>query len=197
MSHLKEIVSYINSQILANSLADSRFTPNMNGIAIGVPTEGVTGTCLPLLINSGQEGQYLGIDDIYNIQVYHKNNGITWQAVQDTQYGDGNKYYKRTAQMSLLAFGFRKPLGLVPEELDMLLAAGIPANLPAALLQQYNLNQALITLTGSNFDQFNLYKREFQSNNLPVLPVTDIIMLEIKYKIDIILRKDCVNVLSC
>src|ERR1700733_5638627 len=109
MSHIKEIVDYINTQILAGSLADSRFTPNMNGIAISVPTEGISGSYLPLFINSDQEGQYLGLDDIYNIQVYHKNNGIAWQAVQDTQFGDGNKYYKRSAQMSLIAFAFRKP----------------------------------------------------------------------------------------
>ena len=145
MSHIKEIVDYINAQVLANALSDSRFTPHMNNIAISVPVDGVSGNNLPLFINNSDEGCYLGLDDIYNIQVYHKNNGIAWQAVQDTQFGDGNKYYRRSAQMSLIAFAFRQPLGLTAEELDMLLAAGIPANLPTALLQEYNLR---ITLTG-------------------------------------------------
>lgn len=75
--------------------------------------------------------QYIGLDDIYKIQVYHKLNSMTNQLRQRSGYGDSRGDQVNVFNMSMIVFHNEKRTGFKTDQLVLVLQANSPRQVPS------------------------------------------------------------------
>lgn len=191
---LKNIVAYINDA-LCTALSDGRYDKSVfNGIAITMPRpQGDNTTDLfPVYTDDKGEGQYVGYDDAFSLQVYHKNNGVIYTQPEEEQFGNNNKVQKGVAQMSMIITGFRRALKMSPEEMTEAVLKSLPSLMDKANLTANQLMSVKINPASADFNTMAVFGREYKVKSLKALQ-PDIMMVELKYKIECIFDTRCIN----
>jgi hypothetical protein len=144
----------------------------------------------PCVLNNDGEGQYVGIDDIFSVSLYHKLNGVTSQVRSVSAYGDSTGNIVNTYQMSLVVFLDRKRTDLTAG--DVLIY--IQANYPNRIVSESFKNN-IIRFTGAVLNSRAVFEREYQGANFLLPPEKSV--FEITYSIESIFSKDCFNNCPC
>jgi hypothetical protein len=193
MAKENEIAAFLNEEI-KKSLSDARF----NGSQFSGITQLVAkadSTVKPCIVDHEGEGTDLTVDDVYPVQVYHRNYGGTFKPNPATGFGDGNTAKNQVTNMGCIVIGQRKKIKLTPEDLLVLVAASFPAELPKAKRAELKLTKSAITITNIDINSLAVFKREYQFKDNVLDP--SIIMLELKYQIECGFEKDCINTICC
>lgn len=193
MINVNTIVKEINKSI-KGFLTDSTYSASLiSGIAYTYLKD-KTDT-LPGISNDKGDIKYVGIDDKYSLNVYHKIiNTTPTKSITARQYGDGNKSTKVVTQMSVIVFANRTKLGIQQEVLANYILAAMPTNINRAILLEESLSDCTIDVLKINFDSSGLYKREYLTES-KLKPHQ--MLFEISYQITYTFNSDCVKTCKC
>lgn len=143
---------------------------------------------LPCLIDTDGEGQYVGLDDIDKLRIYHKlNNAGSTQNLNGS--GDNPGDLVNTYSLGMIITWNRKALDKMADEILML----IQANTPVLIKGIPDMKLARIRITGANLDTLQIIAQEYQSDDLKIPP--NILMMQVNYTIELTFNPACIK--SC
>lgn len=189
MPHLNKVISYINAQLATNVFGENRFQPQQfSGVCITIPAASAQGT-EPVLADDFDDNKYVGIDDRFSLQVYHKNTGVVHQK-DAKQHGDTNNRMISTYQMQMIIAARRKEIRLTPEELEMLFIKGIDSKIPNSEISPLKISRIAVTPVGTDFNAQQIwrdeYSREYELNPNQIL-------FRLRYTVEMAYNKSCIN----
>lgn len=192
MINVNSIVAEINEAVKGFLTGPSFAASSLNGIAYTFLKE--KELALPAVINDKGEAKYIGIDDKYNLIVYHRIITTTPSKKKAGQYGDGNKRTTITNKMSMVVFANREKLKITQEVLANYILASIPTNIDKEILSKESLSECTIDVLDVNFNSSALYKREYLKDGF-FKP--NQMFFEISYQIVYSFHSDCINTCKC
>ena len=142
------------------------------------PTARVYGITTPaqrgeeILPSEGEK--YIGIDDTYALQVYHKINTVTYSENRKG-YGDGN-LISANASASMILFINERRLGLKPDELVLLLIAKLPKEI------EVQINNVIL-------NSAQVYAQEYKSGTYRL--GLEQHLIQVGYSITMVIDKKC------
>jgi len=192
MAKLIEIVDIINDKLKATVFNDKRFQKAaMFGIAKPMPyKKGDVFELIPTEVNHLGEGKKLVPDDKNPVQCYHKVNAIR-NTLSKSQYGNGNDFIIRIAEMSMIVFALRNVIKMSEHDLDFNILASFPAKPTKEQISEMKLNDCTITYNSADFNSMAVYAREYNTKSYYLN--TNHLFFEVKYTIECRLNKACIN----
>lgn len=187
MAKEHEIVDYINTVLKEGQFKASRFRKGrFSGIAEQQKTE--EGEYKPGICNHYGDVEYVGIDDTYPFQIYHR--VIQPNAAEniEQEFGD-NKAIIETTNMLMIVIGDRNRLQLTAEDIKTGIAAALPLELPDTQLNILGLQQANILPGNFNWNRFDVYRNEF--NIRESFFNTNTIIFSFSYQIETVYNQSC------
>lgn len=171
MRSIRDIVTFINQET-AKLLPSGKFY----GIASLVQRNGET------LPSEGEK--YIGIDDIYPLQIYHKINGLTISR-QTRGFGD-NLDQLYTYQMAMVVF-LNKP-NFAPEDLVPILQANLPQQFKTDYTKRVSINFLSAVLN----DQ-QIFTQEYKNTTAYRLNL-DQRLIQVNYTLEVLYKPGCFDV---
>lgn len=148
---------------------------------------------LPGIVSAKGDIEYVGIDDKYGVQIYHKSQSIN-TTLRGPGYGNALSDIVNTYAMSMFIYLDRSKVNIEPEELFLYLQARLPDTMKA---EPFNLITIRTTNVILNSEQ--VYNTEYRGHEYP-LPVEKT-LFQVNYTIETVLKKhcfaDCPEVLKC
>jgi hypothetical protein len=164
MAKEHSIVDYINTRLQAAQFSAKRFQQgDFKGVAelynTGEGEDNASETKPGVSDNSG-EVSYVGIDDTYPFQIYHRviEPSAEWNIEQE--FGDA-KAIKETTNMLMVVIGDRNRLKLTAEDIKTGIVAALPLELPESELITLGLKSAIILPGSFNWNRESVYNEEF------------------------------------
>ena len=193
MPYLKEVVDQINLELKEDVFSYAPFITKFNGISELIPQkEGDKDTSFPALYDSDGNGEFTGIDDRYNLTVYHRCLGRSY-AKEESNFGDNNDNYTETNQMLLVVWAERESLRLTKEEIQDKLILGLPTNLTSQFSYDYDgVNSVQIAANEINTDSKSVWSQEFTGYDYKLS--TSQVLFALTYSVEIKYRKSCISV---
>lgn len=187
MAKEHEIVAYINTVLKATQFSASRFQKGrFSAIAELVKTE--EGELKPGTCNNYGEVTYVGIDDTYPFQIYHR--VIQPNLAENVEYEFGDrKALRETTNMLMVVIGDRARLQLTAEDIKTGIAASLPLELPTTELNTLGLQQVNILPGSFNWNRFDVYRAEF--NIQDSFFNTNTIIFSLSYQIETTYDQAC------
>lgn len=141
---------------------------------------------LPGLVDRTGEIQYVGLDDVYSIIVYHKLNNIS---SSQTNKGMGDRFGDIQNNYTLSAFVYwdRKRYNKLPDELLLVLQA----RTPIMVTDLQDTKTLRIRITGANTNSIQNYSAEYQGIEFK-LPANANLM-KVDYTIETTFNPDCLK----
>lgn len=187
MAKEHQIVSYINTRLKALQFGAGRFQKGIfSGIAELLETD--EGEAKPGLVENDGDARYIGIDDTYPIQVYHRviRPGAEWNVESD--FGDLRNIVE-TTNMLMVVIGDRNRLKLTAEDIKTGIVAALPLEIPDSELNSLGLKSANIIPGEFNWNKYEVYRSEFNLRD-PALK-TNTIMFSLSYQIETVYGQSC------
>jgi hypothetical protein len=172
MHSIRDIVKELNS-----SLAWLPAGSEANGIAELLLRDDVT---MPVI-----NGNYVGIDDIYPIRIYHRLTSMTSAIKQGTGAGRSVGDQVNTYQLSMVVYLDRPKSNMYPDEFLLFAQANTPERLT---MQPYR--SIVTTFTSTVFDSLLVYRQEYVSSDTYKLK-EDQYFFKINYSIETTFSKGC------
>lgn len=191
MVSVHAIVEEINNAVKGFLTGPSYQMSSLNGIAYTMLKE--KDNSLPAVVDNEGEARYVGIDDKYNLMIYHRIM-TTAPSKKTSQYGDANTRTNITNRMSMVVFANRQKLKLTQEVLANYIVASLPTNIDKSILSQESLNNCTIDVLEINFNSSALYKREYLKDS--VLKPHQM-LFEISYQIVYGFDSSCIKTCKC
>lgn len=190
MAKEHEIVDFINTSLKARQFKASRFQKGrFSGIAELFKTE--EGEFKPGTCDNYGDVTYVGIDDTYPFQVYHR--VIQPNAAENIEQAFGDrKEIKETTNMLMVVIGDRARLQLTAEDIKTGIAASLPLELPDNELNNLGLQQANILPGSFNWNRFDVYRNEF--NLKESFFNTNTIIFSFSYQIESVYDQTCLSI---
>lgn len=150
-----------------------------------VKTSGNEKETLPGVVGKDGEIEYVGIDDVHAVRIYHKVSGITSSRVTTRPgFGDDQNDVVNVYQMSMIVFIDHKKTQLFPEDLFLFLQANIPDGLKVSPYKKI-----LISVTNSNFNSRAIFESEYVGVEFK-LPENKS-LFQLNYTIESVFSKNC------
>lgn len=185
---LEHITNAANQRI-AQILKPITSSFRLAGIAVILPRRSQDRTdFLPLVINDKGEASYIGPEDRYDIQTYHRVLQITPQ-VSTSNFGRKNTRQILRVQMTLVVFLNIRKTRQLPHNISVLLTEGIPSRLALPDGLEVTLNGLQI-----NTNSLQVFQEEFNGSQSYFLH-PDQAMFRINYIMEGNIDTDCLN--SC
>lgn len=190
------IISIINSQLLTNTLCDSRFAnASINGIAYDGTEVDSSGTRIyPIVCDLSGNGSKVNPDDTYPIQVYHKILNKSYQ-VKPTSAGDRSNVVSERTDVKMVVTGWMNPLQLTQEDLEALLTSNFPDQIAPSLYTPLKLRNLVVTLQSSVLDRAQVFREEYRGIPYQVKP--EQILFSIRYQYESTYKKGCFIITDC
>jgi hypothetical protein len=196
---LNSIVKFINDS-WAESLASTKFAGiKMMGVTSQIPVLNDEGLETYRIAEFDERGQVVNdsaaMNESYSCLIYHR----LWNTnntLNKDSFGD-DEGQKRTFYMSVFVYVNKSQLGIEASDMEMILTSYMPQSIGSDLLtgKFAGVSSCNITPTGSDFNQSNLFAREFNKKNYTMEP--RIVLFELKYLIECTYSRNCINVLCC
>lgn len=187
MAKEHQIVDYINSQLQGRQFSALRFKKGrFSGIAELI--KGEEGEFKPGVCDNYGDVTYVGIDDTYPFQVYHRviRPNVEYNSEQDF----GNlKSIIETTDMQMIVIGDRARLQLTAEDIKTGIAASLPLELPDNELNILGLQQVNILPGNFNWNRYDVYRNEF--NIKESFFNTNTIIFSFSYQIETVYDQTC------
>jgi hypothetical protein len=186
MAKEHEIVDFINSELTTNQFSSKRFqTGSVRGIAELVTTEEET---KPAIVDRYGDCTYVGLDDTYSFQLYHRVIQPTAELNIEEEFGD-RKNIKENTEMLMVVMGDRNRLQLTAEDIKTGIVAALPLELPVSELNSLGLRSANIIPGSFNWNRQEVYEGEFKLEE--TLLKTNTIMFSFTYTIETVFDQAC------
>lgn len=195
MLFLENKITLINQYIKQNALSDNRF---QNGYFVNTPAktaaiQSVEGEgklrYLPVVYNKlTREYNYIGLDDIYPVILYHKHIQTTYVDVDIDERKELNK-------MLLIVFGRLDYLNLEAETLAAMVVSGFPTVIKRADYINVPILLNQITLTDSLNDAETVFAREYRNTAYQLGPQHA--LMQFGYTIESTYNKKCFDICGC
>jgi hypothetical protein len=186
MAKEHDIVDYINSELSTLQFNSSRFQKgSIKGIAELITEEEVT---RPALVDRFGDCTYVGIDDSYPFQLYHRVIQPAASENVEEEFG-GRKNIKENTEMLMVVMGDRQRLHLTAEDIKTGIVAALPLELPVSELNSLGLRSANIIPGSFNWNRREVYEGEFALEETLLKPNT--IMFSFSYVIETVFDQAC------
>lgn len=130
------------------------------------------------------EGEtYIGLDDIYKIQIYHKLNGMTATLKPASGYGDQKAYQVNAYNMSMIVFNNRS--GVMVDELLLLMQSNFPQ-----IMKMEPYSQIAVTFNNAILNDRAVYGQEYGSIDTYKLGVSQN-LFQINYTVETTFSPGC------
>lgn len=172
MHSIRDIVQVLNS-----SLSWLPSGSEVNGIAELLLREDVT---IPVI-----NGDYVGIDDIYPVRIYHRLNSLSSSIKAGTGTGRSVGDNVNTYQLSMVVFLDKPKANMYPDEFLLFAQTNTPERL---IVEPYK--SVVITFGSAAFDSLSVYKQEYISSDTYRLK-EDQFFFKINYSIETTFSKGC------
>lgn len=190
MAKEHEIVDFINSELTRNQFSSKRFQKgSIRGIAELIDTgNGETTETKPAVVDRFGDCTYVGLDDTYSFQIYHRVIQPAAGENVDEEFG-GRKNIKENTEMLMVVMGDRSRLQLTAEDIKTGIVAALPLELPASELNSLGLRSANIIPGNFNWNRQEVYEGEFKLEE--TLLKTNTIMFSFSYVIESVFDQAC------
>lgn len=165
----------------------TEFIPNLKTFGLAqsiVRTVGSEDELFPGVLNIEGEIEYPGINDVNQMQIYHKIAGVTTTRSTRQGTGDSANDIVNIYQMSIVGFVNTKISKLFPEELFLYIQSNIP---DAAKIEPYKY--VSIRTTNVILNSQLVFRAEYSGSRF-VLPA-EMSLFQINYVIESTFKKDC------
>lgn len=139
---------------------------------------------LPGVVDLNGEVEYVGIDDVDPIRLYHRVSGISTGRSTRQGVGDSLSDIMNTYQMSMIVFVNNKRTKLFPEEVFLFLQSNIP---DAVKSDPYKL--IFIRTTNVILNSQLVFLAEYSGSKFSLPP--EMSLFQINYLIESTFKKDC------
>lgn len=141
---------------------------------------------VPGIFADNGELQYVGFDDVRALRLYHRISApIGYTVAPNTGRGSSYGDDVRTDTISLIVMANRDLLKINPDRLEYSVAAALPQKLSGAELTGLDATGVKLTKLQSNIDSYTIFNQEF---GMQKEALRNLIIIEVKYKLDITLR---------
>lgn len=125
--------------------------------------------------------QYIGIDDTYKMQVYHKLNSMTSTIRPANGYGDSQGVQVNTYGMSMIVFINKI---LERDEVVLLIQSNFPETLTSSFYRSVRL-----TFNNAILNSANVYQQEYQTDKYRLFGGQ--YLIQINYSLETVFKKGC------
>jgi hypothetical protein len=191
---LIDIINFINNTIKENAFKKDGFKNSLLlGIAENIPRSNDTNDIIPVVFENGKE-MFVELSDKFNLIGFHKINNSTIQPNKNN-FGDSNSSLIKSLNCSFIVFFNKKKIDICKEDLDLIISSYFPTSLTPDLKKNLNIQNCYIEPLQSDYNGYALFQREYKTSQFNLKPTHS--MFEIKYKIDLTVKKECLNKCSC
>ncbi len=148
---------------------------------------------IPCIVDHDGNAQYMGLDDVYDIQIYHKCLSETFKP-SSKQYGDLNSNQSGSAIVHMVVAGMRNKVRMSPRSLADRISSLFPSDIINIKNNSTNktIIKASIKHTKTNYNSFEIYSREYRNTEYFLKPET--ILFEMVYSIESEFNRSCFNI---
>lgn len=196
MPFLDQIVNYVNDQLRAGSLNNSKLQPaTYDGISTIVPRKKGDNQfeLLPAIMQEGKLKKYCTPDAKYALQLYHKVMSNVY-GIEKKSYGDSYDI-RCITELMLVVFYNSKLTGKAKEVLEPIVLFGLPQRLSTELMSDLQFGNCLISPVSSNMDVLSNFKQEFPNSDYFLNEM--ISMFSIRYRIEAVFSQACIDACLC
>ena len=185
---IKEVVCFIDEKISCGLALDSA---QFKGLAeYMLQTFNEKDVRVPGVIDANGELTYVGFDDVDSFRCYHRISApIAYGLDPKGATGNSRGHIVRTVQMSLFVMASRK-LNLLSEELEQKITTLLPMEAESTLVESLKYRSMKIIHINSDLDGYTVFQKEF---NMPANRLKNIMLFEVKYKIECVYKDGCIN----
>lgn len=133
------------------------------------------------------DDKYVGIDDNYALQLYHKINGITINKTRGTGWGNSPGYAVNTYQMSMVVFDNELKTKLASDEVVTLFQAAIPHTISTDFFKSIRISLSSVVLNSQA-----VYAEEYKSDTYRLSESQS--LSKINYNVEIVFKTDCFEI---
>lgn len=185
---IKQVVCFINDKLKCGlGLNDADFFGLSEYMLQTFESKDVR---VPGVVDENGDLSYVGFDDVNQFRCYHRISApIVYGLDPKGAAGSSRGHIVRTTQLSLIVMASRK-LKITPEELEHKVTTLMPLQAEKALIESLNFRSIKITHINSDLDGYAVFQREF---SMPQNRLKNIMILEVKYKIECVYKDGCIN----
>lgn len=168
--------------------ANERIEPLMQG----VKTYGVakTATVDDKIMPYVGDGKYVGIDDTFTSQLYHKYNSVASASVAGTGYGDDDPSIQNTNSMSMFVVFNEEKCGFSADQLYTYIQASITGD-----LKSDGLRSARVSVTNAILNDGQVWAQEYGATPFKLKDSQRLI--QINYSIVLVFDQSCISIPKC
>lgn len=142
----------------------------------------------------GEEYQFAGVDEDYDLIIYHRQLSMT-SAVVPGGYGDSVGHIKNSVKMCMVVFGSHQVIGHSSDELALHIQAMMPGMFKPETLKPTQLRSTSINITDIVLNEEQVFNEEYKSVDYFIKP--EHIYFKVNYTIESTFDKNCFNKCSC
>jgi hypothetical protein len=145
---------------------------------------------IPAIVSKSGEGKYIGLDDTYPAQIYHRLNSIAANLVARSGYGDAAADYRNVYNLSMIVYLNRRRSQMLPDDFVLMIQNKLPSNLSIDAFKNIS-----VIVTAVNLNEQNVFNGEYSNTDFKTSP--DCNLFSITYTIDAVYQKQCVHLCAC
>lgn len=191
MPNLNSITNMINVTLKSGNFKGMKFqSSDWNGISDPVETDKGEGNVImqPMIVDDQGECKMLVFDDVFNMVVFHKVEGLDYE-VADPNYGKPGTTIQETAQMKMIFSADRSKLLIRPEDMIAAAVMDIPKEFLPTDISPLGLNSCVIEMGSVNKDPYSVWEENWKGVKFPLSP--EDLLFSISYKIVSTFNKCC------
>lgn len=167
--------------------ANERIEPLIPGMkTYGVAKAAVKGDFIAPYVDE----KYIGIDDTYPAQMYHKELSVSSTAIARTGYGDNTQDLQSTFQMALIVFYNEKTSGIAADELYTFIQTLI-----TGILKIENYKLVRVGVSSAILNDGQVWAQEY--GQTPYKLSGPQRLIQINYSIVVVLNPKCITIPNC
>ncbi len=145
---------------------------------------------MPAQISLSGDAKWITLDDVNELQIYHRIYNSSYTQQKNRSYGDGYEAFTHSYDIDLVVMANRKRAQVEPDVLEAAIASNIPSTTQIA-----GLNFINILSVSANHNSRSLFSQEFQGTDYFLKP--EHIFFSIRYRVEIQYTKGCIALCQC
>lgn len=145
---------------------------------------------IPATVTKDGEGNFVGIDDTFPMQLYHRLNSVASSLVAKSGFGDNAGDYRNVFNCSMIVYLNRKKTDMFPDDLFLRIQNEVES--PVAM---ENFRNIAIVFAAMNLNETAIFAAEYSNTDFKIS--TDSNLFSITYTIEAIYQKNCLKLCAC
>lgn len=134
--------------------------------------------------------QYIGIDDTYEAQIYHKQLTISSTNVAGSAYGDNLSFLQNVYGMAMVVYYNEKKCGFTADKIYTFIQSAI-----TGILKSEGYRLLRINVLNANLNDAQVWAQEY--GNSPFKLFGPQRLIQINYSITAVFDKNCISIPNC